>query len=794
MKSDHQNLCYRLGYNEDFLDKWGLYVLIAFTIGICVFTYRDYLFFNKAYVFTGFAGDTIGQFFPEYYLRAEKVFSHDLSFWSFRLGFGTNIYELIANLNPFDWLILIFGKKKFIYAIPGVVSLKIIFTGIFFYAYLRKLLISGCAGVIGALLFAFSGYMILNGHWYHYQNYALFVSLMLYFFERWFQNGKWIWLVLTLGLAHLKGVLQLYQIIFFFLLYVLFRLVMENRYSLREVADFILKTSALYIAGVALGAFFIFPTVSIFLASSRGSAAFEHFTMLQRIADIFRLADLHHLQTIFFRYLSNDLLGSFEKFRGVGNYLEAPAAYVGLITLITIPLLFFENSGAKRNAFLVLIASCGFYHLFPFIRTAGNAFASGTYKHTIMYISVILIVLGSYSIDNLFRREVRSQYRLFVPIVIIAAILITIWATREIFLDNEVTLKVLTFLLVYGITFFLFLFKRTKPYVKYVIIAVVVIEVALFARTTVARNNGGLKPDFIERSESYFDKNTLMAIRYTKNIDKGFYRIEKSYRSASLNDAVVQNYFGTSAYYGFASKAIIDFYKTMALSKKSPRIETYRYGLEKRNCLYSLLNVKYYLTHRMDDAPDRFTYLRSFENVHLFKNNDSLPFGSTYNKYIKRRQFDSMSLDEKDSVIINAFVTNEKFSGLAEYRDEDNLRSFWINEKDRNEENFAIDQFREDKIEGTINLDKKCMVFFSIPFDKGWTATVNGKPVKVKKINIGFSGLILDRGLNKVVLRYMPPFLSTGIIITIVSIFTVAVLYCKSPRIYNFRQKRVFEK
>jgi len=38
------------------------------------------------------------------------------------------------------------------------------------------------------------------------------------------------------------------------------------------------------------------------------------------------------------------------------------------------------------------------------------------------------------------------------------------------------------------------------------------------------------------------------------------------------------------------------------------------------------------------------------------------------------------------------------------------------------------------------NLEQDTLMFFSVPYDGGWTATVNGSPVPIEKVNVGFMG------------------------------------------------------
>ena len=103
------------------------------------------------------------------------------------------------------------------------------------------------------------------------------------------------------------------------------------------------------------------------------------------------------------------------------------------------------------------------------------------------------------------------------------------------------------------------------------------------------------------------------------------------------------------------------------------------------------------------------------------------------------------------------------------------------------QEVFKITDFHEDHIYGNITLDKDGMVFFGIPYDKGWRVKVNGKTVKPEKINIGFMGIPLKRGFYRIELKYVPPYLYAGIIVSIISLIFAVFFYHKKPTVMAFR-------
>jgi uncharacterized membrane protein YfhO len=95
---------------------------------------------------------------------------------------------------------------------------------------------------------------------------------------------------------------------------------------------------------------------------------------------------------------------------------------------------------------------------------------------------------------------------------------------------------------------------------------------------------------------------------------------------------------------------------------------------------------------------------------------------------------------------------------------------------------FQIRKHSNDYIAGDIVLDKNKLLFLSIPYDKGWQAKVDGKAADIEKINIGFMGLLLNRGFHSIELQYVPPFLITGVAVSLLSLIILIVVVALSLR------------
>lgn len=331
--------------------------------------------------------------------------------------------------------------------------------------------------------------------------------------------------------------------------------------------------------------------------------------------------------------------------------------------------------------------------------------------------------------------------------------------------------------------FFLVFFAREHffSFFKFALFFLIIFETAFFAHHTVNSNNGAYLPFFEQRKEDYFNKNVNAAVAYIQNKDNSFYRIEKNYKEARLNDAIIQNYFGTQSYLGLINKEMSYFYSAYQLSSKNIIINSYRHGLEKQENLQNLLNIKYFLCANDEQCShlDGFQYIADIQGIRIYKNEHVDSFGKLFSMYMDENTFQKLSLTEKRALVPYVVVTPvempaiQKFSGhITDLPAEGNQ-----------EEVFTLTYWDQEKFVGHISTSQDGILFFPIPFDSGWRVRVNDMPRNLLRLNFGFSGVELAPSLNQeIVLYYRPPYLLLGIIVSIISLLLTLCLWLRFPR------------
>jgi hypothetical protein len=154
----------------------------------------------------------------------------------------------------------------------------------------------------------------------------------------------------------------------------------------------------------------------------------------------------------------------------------------------------------------------------------------------------------------------------------------------------------------------------------------------------------------------------------------------------------------------------------------------------------------------------------------VWKNTNYIPMGFTFDYYVSRSGYDLCG--NKDRMLLKAIVLDK--AQTAKYSDilsqlPDSLSTDFSDSTFTSDctarRDSACSSFTTDNTGFTAkaNLKKANLVFFSVPYDSGWTATVNGKPAKIEKVDVGFMAVECPAGASTIRFSYMTPGLKAGI-------------------------------
>jgi uncharacterized membrane protein YfhO len=238
----------------------------------------------------------------------------------------------------------------------------------------------------------------------------------------------------------------------------------------------------------------------------------------------------------------------------------------------------------------------------------------------------------------------------------------------------------------------------------------------------------------------------------------------------------------------------MEFYPTVDVTRdvsSKPDFEYY--------ALRSLLSVRYLYADANEASEDSvlckgFRHLKTENGYHIYENKNYIPMGFTFDSYITEEQYYNIHETQRSEALLSSIVLNEsqaKLYGPYLKHETDPRIGFSYDEfvsiarERRNNSSYDF-TYDENGFVCNIQLFKDNLVFFSVPYEKGWTAYVNGKETVIEKVDVGFMAVFAEKGINEIVFVYETPGLKLGAVISAVSVLGL-IGYIT---FYRFNKKR----
>lgn len=758
-------------------------ILIA-VIGFIIFA--NYLLFNKLFLFRDIGSDSINIFHPTYAHLADYVRTNGLPKWSFQQGLGQNILPHSLG-NPFHWLYVLVGSKSLPFAYAWVEYLKILLSGFVVYKYLRTIKYDSYVSTIGALLFSFSGFMIIGCGWYVFSTQALQFACLLLAIERLMQGRDYWMFPLFVCIVAATLPFDLFLFSLFLGFYILFRFIDEVGWDAKRFGTLVLQIVGLGAIGVGMSSIFLFSNIQEILQSPRVGGESSLSAQLMASPMFERSSPLNYV-TVMMRFFGNDILGGAIQFNGWRNYLEAPLLYTGIPTLLLFPqMLMGKLSRGKLILYILPLLFISLILSFPWFRYAFWMFSGDYYRTLSLFLSFILLF---YALRVLSKDEQLKNINMLLHGVSTLFLLGVLFFVNTTYSKNVVGGQfgmALFFLLASSALIAITaLGKLNFKTFRIGFLALICVELVAMSYSVLNNRTVVTAADYKKKMD--YKDYTVDAINSIKATDKDFYRVTKNYASGgaihgSLNDSKMQGYYGTSSYHSFNQKYYIEFLAAAgAIKEANETASRWAAGIRNRPLLETFTSVKYktmkFKQGAQQNAGFGFNKLNSFGDVVLFQNTNALPLGLAYQEFVTRSQFMKLPQIAKEVALLRGVVVEDNEVGTYTGqgmrpmnlgtipRDPSQLtpQVFSTDVNARRADAMKMKRHGQNLINGTINLAAKKAVLFTIPYDTGWKATVDGKEVPIQKMSIGFTGIMVDAGQHEIELRYFPVLFYPGLL------------------------------
>lgn len=734
-------------------------------------------------VFT-YYGDYNSQEIPFYYHVNEELRQNGLFGFDWGTDLGTSLFTAYSFYNTgsiFFYLTLLVPQGAVVYMMPIIMALKTAVAALTSYAFINRFLKKNSACFIGSMLYAFSGAQCYNFFFYHFHDAAAFFPLLLLALEMYVNDGKRGVLALTTALAAFTNYYFFISEGVFFIIYLVIRCIYKGEgfdITVKKLFGIVFECAV----GILIAAVLLLPSALAIIDNPRLG---EKLSGLKLIiySDIYRIPRI--LQSFF---MMPDPPARSNIFSPDNVNWASIAGYLPLFSMIGVIAFLRE----KKKSFLkTLCVSLFVIALVPILNSSFQLFNTTYYARWYFQFSLITALMTAYCFEKTDEVNIKKGV---IPTGIITILFILVYfipksedgglkffdmAEYDVLFALQAAVTLAFFLAAVLLIYFV---KKDGDYLKRVA-GITALSCGIFLAVNIYYGiSQGPYP------EKYLDATVNADINLPES--DTFYRIDTSENTD--NFPMFWGYSTMRCFNTNVSTSIMEFYRSLGLTRNvSSRIDT------KYTSLRTLLSVKYYLEEIDDDDTNDFNekgfkYIDTQNGFKIYENENYVPMGMLFDTYMSAEDFNKLTTDQKCRILTKAIVLDEEnenvFSNALNEIEKPRtiLNSYNLgNTANELKENACYD-FKYDAygFSAKINTEKSGLVMFSVPFDKGFSAYVNGEERRVVKVNNGLCAVFVNEGESKIEFSYFTYGVKTGAVISIVgaSVFIVYMAVSLSRR------------
>ena len=766
------------------MQKNGEKYLFTFVISFIIFAVMviPLLIYTKGYLI--YYGDYNSQQIP-FYMHAHDVIRSGEFMWDWGTDLGTNFlgsYSFYLFGCPFFWLTIPFPREIVPFLMAPLLCLKYALASTTAYAYIRKFVRNKKLAVVGSLLYAFSGFQAYNIFFNHFHDVTAFFPLLLLAVEERINNNRRGVFALTVSLMSIINYFFFTGQVVFVILYFICRCFSDD-FEITVKKFFGLAVEA--VIGVGIACFILLPSALTVMGNYRVNerlygldlVAYNDKTRIWRIIQsFFMIPDVPARTNLF--------SSENAKWASIGGYLPL-FSMAGVLSFAR---------GRKKHWATKLVAICAVCAFVPVLNSSFYMFNASYYARWFYMPVLIMAMMTAQTLDN---RELDFDFGIKICsafMLLMGFFAILPRKVEQTFSDGSKEDVIEWFnlpndvpyfwgVLLIGMTGIILLAylnlcrKKGKPFIGKSLVLTIA---SCFICTSCVFYYGVA----IDGGQKFYIEH---GIKGSENISlpvsDTFYRIDTSKNYD--NFPMMWNYSTMRTFHSVVPASIMEFYPEVGVQRDvASRADTDHYTLR------SLFSVKYYFDKSNENVTSHnsimtgFKYLYTQNGFDIYENQLYIPLGFGYNQYVSESDLEERSDSDKEKLLISAIVLSdeqiEKYSSI--------LTPFDLSESSGTSEmqySLACTERRKNassKFEysgsgfaSEITLTSDQLVFFSVPYEDGWTATVNGQPAEIEKVSYGFMAVKADAGDNVIKFSYETPGLKTGFIISLGSLLLLGI-------------------
>lgn len=771
-------------------------------------------------------GDFNSQQIPFYKHVGEAIANGGLFGWDWGTDLGSPLFTSYSFYNtgsPFFWITEIFPKSITISLIPFLLAIKTGVSALTSYAYMRRFLKNTNACFIGAMLYAFSGFQAYNVFFNHFHDAVAFFPLLLLALEMNVQDNKKGVFALCVALCGVVNYYFFISEVIFVIIYFIIRCTDKN---FNITIPKFLKLAFEAVAGTFIACVVLVPSyysicdnprVDEYLTGTDMIVYSDKFRILRIIQGFFMMPDPPARVNLFNSETA--------RWASIAGYLPM-FSMAGVIAFMR---------AKKKNWMKNLIITSIVFAFVPVLNSAFQLFKGTYYARWFFMPILIMCLMTAYVFDDenaLSDEPVDIKKGIPLVAVVLAASLAVFFLPSADDDGKYQFFEIAEYPELFYIQFFVsaalfagllavvYYFKKNKKYVRTVSFVTCLACAVSMMSTVYYGVAQGPNPDiYISRAVNGAENITLPSYE-----EAGFYRIETSENTD--NWPMLWGYSTIRAFNSTVSTSIMKFYDMLGIERNvASRPEKTFYALR------SLLSVRYYFDESENEETELsgsqneklfginrfssldsdnekvrnnntlnmrgFSYINSQNGFNVYENKNYIPMGFAYDTYLTYDEFSNLSTENKTRNLISSLVLNQdqikKYDDILTHYDinEYNGDSTYIDAcKEKKSKSCSKFEPDNDGFSAEIKLSKKSLVFFSVPYDKGFSAKVNGKKAEIEEVDGGLMAVVCDKGENKIRFDFELYGLNQGIALSLSGIVLLAGYVLVLKRLSRTKKER----
>ncbi len=729
-------------------------------------------------------GDYNVQQIPFYQLAHDAVRSGSFG-WNWHTDLGANFiasYSFYLLGSPFFWLTIPFPNEMLPYLMAPLFVLKFSTAALTSYIFIRRFTKTAYMAFFGALMYAFSGFMIYNIFYNHFHEVVAFFPLMLIGMEELMVNKRKGLFALTVALNLITSYYFFVPAVVFLVIYFIIRC-LTGKFKLKINSMVCIFTES--ILGVMIGIILFIPSALMVMQNPRVGGMLLGYDMLfydtpQKYGLI--------IQSLFF---PPDMPAFPNFFPDADAKWFSVAAYLPMFSMIGV-ISFIKE---KRKSWLKYILIALFIAMFvPILNSVFNGLNSSFYTRWFYILTLMTSLATAISLE---RKNIDISFGIKLNLIIVGCFaLIGILPKKENDVisffqmpEHPIIFWINVLLTVAGIIITYMLTKKSKKgtkqfYKNSILTLCTFIFIYSTAQITWGKCYGGL--------DAY--KNVVEDGLNTRfDLDKtDFYRIDLYGENNTDNWPMYWKEPSIQAFQSTVPASIMTFYKNIDIKRDvASRPDTDKY-----DALRHFLSVKYIFIREGETSniPTGFKFDSNQNGFNIYKNEYFMPMGFAMDKYIKDSTWQNTNSLHKDRLLLKGVLLSEnqikKYETILSPVSIENSSKLTDNQmisdvktlKTKECTNFKYNSYG---FTANISLDNDNLVLFTVPYESGWTATVNGNPTDVENVDSGMMAVKCNKGDNNIVFKYKTPGLTESIFITIIGAIIYAIYMLINKKMYK---------